>query len=821
MPKYLIFCLLIFFSLFSKAQSNYERIIEFPNNSYKAINIVGSNDDGYVINGSVQIITPALPTSNHLIKFDKFEQIVWSKKYSTSSAVFPFGLINTLKGDIFSVGHTSLDTLGFSGINGFIQKTDSLGNLQWAKIIGGAGSNDALYDLELINDDTLIAIGHTNSYGNGSQDVLCVAINNNNGDTIWTKLFGGGLHDFGFNISKTIDGNLIIVGFTISIGQGSSDILLIKIDYAGNIIWDKSYGTGANETGLGIIRDDFGNFYVLSSSSQFPNGMKLNKMDSFGNLIWSKSYSPSSGYFTADENHNLNFNLNGNIIINALQSPNAGIICEVDTSGNFVWGKYNVSSGNGFRDTYVFNDNSYLSCGEKQINSGAGLHMIHLDSANSCSASPFSVITDNLSLSLDSGLNIKSGVMYNDFLLSESNVSYIDSIICGSLCNLSFSLGSDITICEDSFVSVVGPSGYDYLWNSGDTSQSLNINGNIGDTTLVLQISNGSCFATDTINIISVSSPNIDIVGSQNYCDGDTVNLYATGATTYNWSNLSNNDSIQYIPIVGSEWVSVVGSLNSCSSSDSILIRTNSLPIINTTSDTLVCNGNCVQLNSTGAVSYLWLPISGLSSSTISNPIACPSVTTNYNINGLDSNGCENTSSVLITVNNSPSFSLDIDTTINIGEVILINTGLMCDSIYWSPSSYLSCLDCASQTISPTSNIEYDIKCIDSIGCYSLGIVKINVVSKIINDTIDIPNGFTPNDDGINDVWFILGLDNYPENEVIIFNRWGNQVFQANPYLNNWGGKYNNSELPAGSYYFILKLDKTETIIKGSVNIIK
>ena len=77
-----------------------------------------------------------------------------------------------------------------------------------------------------------------------------------------------------------------------------------------------------------------------------------------------------------------------------------------------------------------------------------------------------------------------------------------------------------------------------------------------------------------------------------------------------------------------------------------------------------------------------------------------------------------------------------------------------------------------------------------------------------------VPNGFSPNTDGFNDTWVIEGLEAYPDNEVIIFNRWGDKVFDAQPYENDWDGTSNNKSLKLvgdkvteGTYYFILNLN--------------
>ena len=91
-------------------------------------------------------------------------------------------------------------------------------------------------------------------------------------------------------------------------------------------------------------------------------------------------------------------------------------------------------------------------------------------------------------------------------------------------------------------------------------------------------------------------------------------------------------------------------------------------------------------------------------------------------------------------------------------------------------------------------------------------------------DTLSIPSGITPNDDGINDVFYIDGLEEYPDNDLVIFNRWGDRVFHASPYQNNWDGTDQRSgkELPQGTYYYILRLDVEEgEIYKGYVVVLR
>lgn len=102
-------------------------------------------------------------------------------------------------------------------------------------------------------------------------------------------------------------------------------------------------------------------------------------------------------------------------------------------------------------------------------------------------------------------------------------------------------------------------------------------------------------------------------------------------------------------------------------------------------------------------------------------------------------------------------------------------------------------------------------------------LVWVDTLGNAECDTLVIFDVFTPNGDGANDRWVVDGLDNYSENELQIFNRWGSLVFEAKPYLNNWDGRSKKDELlPAATYYYILKLnDANNSVYSGTVTLIR
>jgi gliding motility-associated-like protein/uncharacterized repeat protein (TIGR01451 family) len=94
---------------------------------------------------------------------------------------------------------------------------------------------------------------------------------------------------------------------------------------------------------------------------------------------------------------------------------------------------------------------------------------------------------------------------------------------------------------------------------------------------------------------------------------------------------------------------------------------------------------------------------------------------------------------------------------------------------------------------------------------------------EIFPTDFNIPEGFSPNGDGINDLFVIRGISNYSNNSINIYNRWGDKVFEASPYLNTWDGKttlgitIGGDQLPIGTYFYILDLGDNSAIIKGTI----
>ena len=152
--------------------------------------------------------------------------------------------------------------------------------------------------------------------------------------------------------------------------------------------------------------------------------------------------------------------------------------------------------------------------------------------------------------------------------------------------------------------------------------------------------------------------------------------------------------------------------------------------------------------------------------------------------------------------------------TINSGETVQLNGTTTAPSFNWSPSFLVSDPATLNPFTTPTETTTYALTAEDN-GCSNTDYVTIT-----IDDSLDIPDTFSPNGDNVNDSWEIDGLEQYPDNLMSIYTRWGQKVFQTTAYSKNkmWDGE-NHSE---GVYYYILELnDENNTQYSGTITLIR
>lgn len=273
-------------------------------------------------------------------------------------------------------------------------------------------------------------------------------------------------------------------------------------------------------------------------------------------------------------------------------------------------------------------------------------------------------------------------------------------------------------------------------------------------------------------------------------CEGQLIILNAkvNGANSYLWNSGADTETIQ-VSLPGLYWCEVT--IGACKIRDSIRIYNKPYPIVNLGNDFEMCRGNAVILNAfNSGANYVWQDGSTQSEFNVTNA-GIYYVSANLN-------GCIKKDSVNVSVLNKPLFTLGADRTICNNETIQLQPLTDPDwTLLWNTGS-------AASSININATGTYSLQATNRCGSTSDAIV----VSKGICD-IYVPSAFTPNNDGINDVFKILGANDLEHFYLCIYNRYGQKIFESKNSNIGWNGLYKQHSSEAGSYIYQLNYKKT------------
>lgn len=356
-----------------------------------------------------------------------------------------------------------------------------------------------------------------------------------------------------------------------------------------------------------------------------------------------------------------------------------------------------------------------------------------------------------------------------------------------------------------------------------------------GTYTAWLIATNSSGCTDSTSTTITVNqTPTIDAGKDTTICIGSSFVLTPSGATSYLWSpgtdlNCTNCTNPVSTPQNNIRYY-VTGTSSGCSTVDSVFIRVKKPFTVAVSANDTLCLGESIRLQASGAELYSWSPATGLSSSTVSNPLANPTTTTTYTVTGSDSSSCfTDTRSVTVYVYNYPTINAGNDTVIIAGTTAqLLATGSPDVISYsWSPFNTLTCTTCTNPVASPKNNTTYKVEVSNIAGCTSFD--EVTVLVGCLAGRIYIPNAFTPNNDGKNDRFFVIGDGVDKIKRIIVYDRWGKPVYskeniQGNNPAVGWDGTRNGYEQPTGMYTYIAEVvcgDGAVFKMQGTISLIR
>jgi len=282
--------------------------------------------------------------------------------------------------------------------------------------------------------------------------------------------------------------------------------------------------------------------------------------------------------------------------------------------------------------------------------------------------------------------------------------------------------GNDVTICEGSTTILTASGGTDYLWDTGETTISIEVSPNI-TTNYSVTVSNATQSDTDTVNVTVNESPIADAGNDITIVQGSSTTLTANGGTSYQWSNGEVTQNITVSPSITTNY-SVTTYQNGCSSTDSVSVIVEDAVFANAGNDVTICEGNNTILTATGGTDYLWNTGETTASINVN-----PNISTTYTVT-VSSGSQSDTDSVVVIVNALPIANAGNDVTINQGESVTLTAAEGGDFYIWSDGSISR-----SITVNPNVTTMYTVT-VDKNSCSSIDSVLVTVTEVVTSEVI-------------------------------------------------------------------------------------
>lgn len=397
-----------------------------------------------------------------------------------------------------------------------------------------------------------------------------------------------------------------------------------------------------------------------------------------------------------------------------------------------------------------------------------------------------------------------------------------------------------VSLCPGKTEQISAGGGVNYIWFPSTnldnaTSPTPILTAGDSSITYTVQVTDANgCINKDSIRLEIYPLPNVDAGVDTSVCLSsgsfrDSVMLVATGANTYVWSpptGLSDANIFNPIsrPLTNTTYYVIGTDLNGCSNTDSVrvyFLDPNLNLILEDEEPICVGQYGSATVVDQGASAYLWTPQNYVSNPTIFNPKFFPPATTSYVLRV--TNYCyTKTDTVTITVYDLPEVDAGSDTSIYRDLPVRLNGTTTGTEYYWYPGTNVVSPFNLNTSAYPEKSQWYYLYALNPAGCVSVDSMFVTVVPFT---QLLLPTGFSPNGDGVNDVFRVARYLNIKELKWFrVFNRWGQMIFETNNIETGWDGKFNDELQPLSTYVWTIRgitKDGEEINESGNVTLVK
>jgi len=714
-------------------------------------------------------------------------------------------------------------TNGGGHLDGFIMKFTTSGSRVWGTYMGG-NLLEQCYDCDVDGSNNVYVCGNTatpstifgtagafQSTYNGNTDGY-ISKFDANGNRVWSTYYGGNNGENLYSIQCEAN-DVYVAGTTASnastlvsssayqsTNAGGFDGLLLKFNTNGQRTWATFVGSTANETYANCSVSN-GRVYIAGTTAG-NSGRELSTPCTFQDLYGGGSTDGFILCFDTQANRQWGSYLGGinsEEWTNVTNSSSGDIILSGTTgssASNFTTtNAHQTTYGGGAYDAWVV---KFTGC-----QSGSASNTTPLSNLLVC-AGKSTTLSCNLTCGAwmsGAGITISGSPSVAVNVLNKDTVFYLADISCGPAAYTAV----NVTIIPAPILSVApSPS---VICNGGSRSYTFTgaLNYTIdppgiqapfvtispsATTIYTLTGINSQCTSELSFTQQIANAPTIlTEVSSDSVCYNQSVILKGSGADQFSWQPASlfrSNVGFSIATLPATHHFTVLAtafqfSMPACTATQAIAVHVHSMVTASVPESANICTGNALSLTASGGKSYFWYPASQVKVNDQATAVLTPSASLIYTVVASNEFLCTDDATVQVTVI-SPTVYAGRDTVVKFGDQMMLRAQGDGQFKWWS-EELLQCDSCASTPLTPFTDQCYTVTLTDTAGCQVSDVICIDVRDY----SIYAPNVFTPNNDGLNDVFYVstFGFESY---SLSIYDRFGHTVFSSNDPTAGWSG---------------------------------